>query len=745
MCWVRYNSYLVLMRRASSIFHVVLICMICVLVPAPVHAANVQDEQPVNLTADKISHDDTAQIITARGDVELIQGDRILHADTVTYDLQSDRVTALGNVSLMDSDGRVHFAEYLELTNQMKDGFVHGLTSLLEDGSRFVAVEVERKDETKVTMRDAYFTPCKVCEDNPDKKPLWRIKADKVEYDQDKGSVKYKNAKLELLGVPLAYTPFLSHPDPGIKQRSGFLRPGAGWNSETGAYAQVGYYWAIDEHKDMTLQVRPTNLQGVLNEVEYRQNFANGYIRLNPTVAFGSDRTEEDGRIEEGLTRGSIKGTGRFDINDKWRAGFDVHRASDKEYLRLYDISDDNVLENIAYAERFSDRNYSNINVQQYQDVRLGNRDEQPDVVPSAYHSMIGAPKSLLGGRLSGELSAVGLKRSDDGQDVDRIGGEVAWQHNYIAPIGVVSETKALTRVDYYNVRDSEAALLDPTQSSKVSEARVFPQFQTDISYPLVKNASLAQYVIEPRAAFTSSKQVENDKGIPNEDSEDIQLDASSLFATNRFPGEDLQDDGTRVTYGLGVGGYGHDGTSIRAFVGQSYRFDDDNLFPQGSGLEENNSDYVGQIATSFNGNFDIDYRFQLDEHNLDPSRHEVQAEGAFRDLNWNARYTYAKAVQGTGINETREQVQSGLAYKLNDNWRVTANGLLDLGEQPGLRRAGAGILYSDECFNFGVQGVRRITNRTTGQSETSILMRLGFKYLGEFNVPQILIGETQE
>ena len=705
--------------------------------------AYAQQQNPVHFTANNVSHDETGQIITAEGDVELIQDNRILHADKITYHLQTDTVTALGNVSLLDEGGRVHFAEYLHLKNNMKDGFLHGLTSLLEDGSRFVAVEVERQGGTQVVMRDAYFTPCKLCNENPDKPPLWRIKADSVVYDEEKGSVKYKNARLQVLGVPVAYTPIFSHPDPRIKQRTGFLRPSAGWNSEIGVFARGGYYWGIDDDQDVTLSVQPTTRQGVLTDVEYRQNFANGFVNIQPYVAFQSDRTEEDLRVEEDLTRASIQAQGRFDINDKWRAGFDVDRVSDSEFLRLYDISNEDVLENVVFAERFSGRNYTNINAQQFQDVRLGEREEQPDIVPAFFHSQIGAPGSALGGRLSAEVSTLGLRRSDSGQDVDRIGGELAWQHNYTAPIGLVTKTQVISRFDYYNVRDSEAALTNPALDSEQDETRFFPQFHTDVSYPLVKNGKAAQYVIEPRVAFTAGRQIDDD--IPNEDSQDIQLDALSLFETNRFPGEDVQDDGTRVTYGISTGAYGYKGASVQAFVGQSYRFDDDNLFPQGSGLENNASDYVGRISTSFNKSFDVDYRFQLSEDNLQPQRHEVQAIGHVNDLSWNARYTFARAIEGTGFDETREQLQAGGTYRLNDNWSLTSNTLLDLGEEPGLRRAAAGFLYSDECFNLEIQGTRRITDRTTGENETSLLVRLGFKYLGEFTAPQILINEGRE
>lgn len=703
--------------------------------------AQSRGDTPVHFTADRMDHDEQEQIVTAYGDVELVQGQEILHADQMSYELQTDTVTAIGNVSYLDENGQVHFAEYLQLTNQMKDGFVNALTSFLVDGSRFQAAEAERIDESVMVMRDASYTPCKICESGM-KDPTWQIKADEVVYDKEKGSVKYDNAHLEVLGVPLAYTPFFSHPDPTIEQKDGFLRPAAGWNSELGAYASGTYYWGLDMTKDLSLTVTPTGKQGLLNEIEYRQRFENGYVNFKPSVAFASDRTEEeDNRVEENLTRGHLQGSGRFDLTDKWRSGFNFMRSSDKEYLRLYDISNENVLENIAYAERFDNRDYTNLNVQHYQDVRLGLRPSQPDVLPSFYHSMLGDPESLLGGRLSFEASALGLRRNGDEQDVNRASSELGWRIDHISSTGLSLSTNMSARMDYYNARDLDIALTDPTQPSELDEFRFFPQVHTEASYPFVKNATDRQYVIEPRLAFTAGTHA-NETDIPNEDSRDIQLDVLNLFEPNRFPGEDLQDTGTRVTYGLGGGIYEHDGAEIKGFLGQSYRFDDDNLFPEGSGLTENRSDYVGSLHMNlFDPDVFLDYRVQLNEQNLAPQRHELQANAVFGKFDTNARYTFAQAVDGTGFTQSREQLFYGAGYQLNDNWKLYGDALVDLSDQSsGLRRARSGLLYSDDCFNFNIFGTRNITNRATGESETTLLMRVGFKYLGEFSTPQILL-----
>ena len=200
-----------LVTVAASVAMAVLVAFSAV--SAPFEDGN---NAPVNFQAKQLSHDDQNQTVTAIGDVELIQGSKILRADKMVYNLATDTVSAMGNVSLLDEDGSVHFAEYLELTTNMKQGFIHHLLSMLSDGSRFTAVEATREEGVKTTMTDATYTPCKVCEADP--KPVWQIKAEKVVHDEVNKTVKYKNARLELLVVPLAYIPLFSHADPSVKR-----------------------------------------------------------------------------------------------------------------------------------------------------------------------------------------------------------------------------------------------------------------------------------------------------------------------------------------------------------------------------------------------------------------------------------------------------------------------------------------------------------------------------------------------
>ena len=703
-------------------------------------------DEPVNFQSKQLSHDDEKQTVTALGDVELVQGDRILRADKMVYHLDTDTVEALGNVSLMDEQGNVSFAEYVSLNKSMKDGFIHSLLALLADGSRFTAAEAKREGGTKMTLTDATYTPCKVCEADPH--PLWQIKADKVIHDANEHTVKYKNARLEFAGVPLAFAPIFSHADPSVKRKSGFLRPQFGYSSEQGAHFQAGYYFGdIRPDLDATLSVRPTTAAGVLVQGELRKRYENGRLQLDGSFA-DSDRHEEDGRIEEDRLRGHVFANGLFDIDEKWRAGFNLQRVSDKEYLRLYDISRENVLESRAYAERFSGRDYTRIAALNFQDVRLGLRPDQPDILPGLEHRSTGEPDGLLGGRWTAGLSTLELYRSGSDQDVQRGSVDLGWERRDVTSVGLVTRVGVSGRGDFFSVQDSDAAAATPGLDPTTQKGRGMAIASADVSLPLVKRLPKSQVVVEPVVGVSISPQIDDTPiDIPNEDSIDIQLDTNNLFSGNRFPGIDRVEDGARANYGLRAGLYGDNGRYGKVYLGQSYRFDDDLIFPNGSGLEDNASDVVGQINASVSKYLSGDYRFQMDNSNLVIHRHEFQATVGNDMVKVNGKYIFIDPTAGTGFTESREQALLDGTYRFRPNWWLNASALADFGEEPGFRKAALGINYADECFSFSLQGARSLVNEASGENGTVLMMRVGLKNLGEFSAPDIQLkkGEEQE
>lgn len=700
-------------------------------------------EIPVDLEADTLTHDEGTQVVTASGNVEMVQAGRILKADKVSYNLRTDQVRASGNVVLSEVDGTTYFADDVELTQDMKNGFVNGLQILLADGSRFAAQSGNRTNGTLLELKQASYTPCEPCKEDPSRPPLWQLRAAEVTHDETEKRVSYEDAWFEFAGVPLAYTPYFSHPDGTEKQKSGFLTPVVGFDSELGPSYQQQYYYAIGPDRDATLgAVVATNVNPVAL-AEYRQRFDNAEFQMNGSATYSgrTDRVAGASRAVGDEARGHLFADGRWDMDDRWRSGLQVQVASDDQYLRQYNIDADDVLENEVYVERLSGRDYMVGRVMAFQDVRVSSRQvDQPAVLPEVVASFYGAPNDMIGGRWSGKLSALGLYRDGNGQDVARASTELGWQRRYITGFGLVNTIDGLLRGDAYSVQDSAL-----NANGGNSQFRGFAQANWQTSYPVAKRFRESQVVIEPLFSVTAGTNVNFDRDIPNEDSQDFTLDATNLFEPNRFPGYDLIEDRSRMTYGLRTGYYTDNGYRGEVFLGQSRRFeDDDNPFNEGSGLSDQESDYVGQVTVSAGDYLNLDYRFQLENKNLSSQRHELNGGVNIGRLSLGTSYFYANALSGTDLNASREQIRPTIRYRLYDDWYMGAGAWYDLGSNRGLRQASYGLDYQGQCMTFALTAERTLTADSTGDSGAEIILRVGLKNLGEFQSSGIKIGGTR-
>ena len=228
----------------------------------------------------------------------------------------------------------------------------------------------------------------------PTKPPLWQIRAASATEDAQHKRIEYTNAEMQLYGVPVAYFPYFWTAEPGANRASGFLFPSMGYTSHIGGFFALPYYWVIDDQSDATFTPMLTTQGGPEMDVEYRRRFNNGYLTLNGSAGY----------FENSL-QGTIFAKGQFDLNDEWRAGFNVNRASSADYVNDFHLghdlgSDPSLLASNIYLEGFGQGAYSRLDTNFYQGLTTSITNSQlPVVLPRYQYSYFGQPDAL-GGRL---------------------------------------------------------------------------------------------------------------------------------------------------------------------------------------------------------------------------------------------------------------------------------------------------------------------------------------------------------
>ncbi|WP_051285191.1 LPS-assembly protein LptD [Nisaea denitrificans] len=724
-------------RHLETICCHVLVAAVCFSVqatqsrPASAQESAIGDA-PVLMVADELVHDETLGTITARGNVELSQNDRVLLADSVTYNQREDTVIASGNISLLEPTGEVIFSDYAELQNELKTGVIDNIRLRLTDGSRFAANRGTRTADQRKILSRAVFTPCESCKEDASRPPLWQIKARKIVHDEVAKDIIYNDATLEMFGVPVLYTPYLAHPDPTVDRRSGFLAPLIGTSDELGFIYGQPYYQVIDESKDLELMPIVYSEDGGILKARYRQRFADGLIDFQGTAGLLDQR---DNNIETGEQdpEGSVDLEGRFDFDPTWRGGFDLEQSSGRTYLRRYRLDSREVLTSRAYAEGFRGRNYTSVQALKFQGLNPGDsRDKSPTVAPLFEYSFVGEPDPA-GGRFQLDATAMSLTR-ETGADSRKIAIRSGWSLPYIAPAGDIYTLTATLDSDFYQTDDL-------ANGEGGDTGRLFPQVGMNWRYPLAKAGENYHQTVEPIVNLVLSPNGGNPDAISNEDSQSFLFDDTNLFRMNRFTGSDRVTSGSRVDYGFKTGVYGNGGGSSSLLFGQSYQFFGDGPFEAGSGLDDDLSDYVGRVHISPSQDLDFLLRFRLDKDDFTPRRSEIGMRYQHPRFSINADYvllddeTNPDDIAGETNFLKREQLDISGSLKLSEFW--SANGRIVQDFSDGANRtliASSGLVYADECFTFGLVYERSELEDDDIEPEQTVMLRIAFKHLGGFS-----------
>ncbi len=193
--------------------------------------------------ADEIRYDNANDLVSAIGNVQIYYSGATLEAYKVIYDQKTKRLHAEGNARLTEADGKVSYGQQLDLSDDFRDGFIDSLRLETADETRMAAARADRTGANYTVFSSGVYTACEPCKDNPLKPPLWQVKAVRIIHDQANQMMYFEDAKIEFFGVPLAYFPYFSAPDPSVKRKSGFLMPIISTSSAYGLGIETPYYF----------------------------------------------------------------------------------------------------------------------------------------------------------------------------------------------------------------------------------------------------------------------------------------------------------------------------------------------------------------------------------------------------------------------------------------------------------------------------------------------------------------------
>jgi LPS-assembly protein len=712
--------------------------------PASGPAAAPGAPSEVAFSADQLVYEESNDTVTASGTVRMNREGYNLRADSVTWNRHSGEVRANGDVRVLSPGGDVAYADSVQLEDTLKDGVVQNMLLVLADGGRLAATEATRRNGY-TTLYHAAYTPCAVttaagCPKNP----TWQINAVRVVHDPVRHRISYQGATLNLFGMPILGLPGLSHPDGTQGGGTGFLVPEIRYSRRNGLAISAPYYMRFSSNRDLT--VTPHLYTGVLPmlEADYRQLTSLGAFDVHGYLTYGSrlqlDPLAPAGNANKSI-RGYIEGSGRLILSPAWTVTAAVRYASDRTFMRRYDISHDDRLRSVVEAERITTDSYISIAGWAFEGLRLTDVSGTQPIALPAIDARWRIADPILGGRIELQANSLSLYRPE-GQDTQRAFASATWQRRGITPLGQELVLTAFARGDVYHAGDT---LLTQTVSYRGTEGwsgRFIGALAADLKWPFVGEFLGGTQRFTPRIQFVASPPTAN-LSIPNEDARSVDLEDSNLFALNRFPGYDRWEDGARVTYGADWE-FELPGISVTANIGQSYRLNNRaSILPQGTGLSDRFSDIVGRTTVQVGRLVTFVHRFRLDKNSLAPRRNEIDATVGGRRTYATIGYLRLNRNIDPSIEDLRdrEEIRFGGRVSFARYWSIFGSTVIDLtdrkedplsiadGFEPVRHRLG--ILYNDDCIELGLTWRRDYETSGDARRGNTFLIRVALRNLG--------------
>jgi LPS-assembly protein len=436
-----------------------------------------------------------------------------------------------------------------------------------------------------------------------------------------------------------------------------------------------------------------------------------------------------------------------FDLDENWRAGAQIQRASDVNYLPTIDLYYPQPYLTVRpYAENFTYSNYFAIEAYSFQTLTStplpagASVQKDPVVLPMVIYSYVG-DTDALGGYTSFDTHSAAITRLEGTSD-RQINTQTSWHLPITTDDGEQFRFTGTVRADAYNTSNLAASLTTSSGTSVTNAyagtdnaTRLVPSVAVDWRYPFTSIGEHSSQTITPIVMVAASPNTGNSVKIPNNDSLDFELDDINIFSPTPSSGYDLLVTGPRVAYGFQYNIVNRGGESADFVLGQSYQTDRQTQLPVGTGLGDNFSDIVGRADISPSQNVNLQYRFRLDHDNYELRRSEVSASLGPKPLNLNIGYTFYDKLSPTSPFDAREQVSSTLSAQVTHYWSTQIYSIQNLGETAGPLQTGARLTYDDDCLTVTADAGSRHTTSAVFNVGHYFTLRLIFKTLGQLPV----------
>lgn len=542
--------------------------------------------------------------LEAEGTVRLRRRGQAIYADWLRYDKPADEVRARGNVRI-EQGGDVLEGTEMRMRLESGNGTIEKSTFEVQvqaTRGRGDADRIEIEGRQKYRTFNVNYTACEVGESD------WFLRASDLEIDKDRQIGTAHGARVDFLGVPILYSPYLTF-SLDRQRKSGLLHPTFGSTGNSGTEISVPYYWNIAPNYDATLTPRLMSKRGEMLNAEFRNL---------------GDRSSGELRFEV-LPHDHVKAdSNRFALNlrqvknwdNGWNANLNIQKVSDDTYFTDLTTQIASTSQSILPRSGLVGKSGTWWNDGTWNSTASVQRWQTLQTNPA---SPITAPYNRA------QLTLAATKQNAGYADLELTSSAVDFTHpslqngrRYLAyPSALLPMQNSFGYVTPKIGMHMTHYDLDATTSTPSSQNRSLPIFSTETGMVFERNAaffgqSLLQ-TFEPKLYYLYVPSRPQNQ-LPNFDSATQDISFATLFSENQFSGSDRINDANQLTSGVTTRLLQENNGIERLRLGLAQRYyykthevTLPNVSPRGS----NSSDLLAAISSTVVKSWNVDAGWQ--------------------------------------------------------------------------------------------------------------------------------------
>ena len=572
----------------------------------------------------------------------------------------------------------------------------------------------------KSTFNKSVFTSCAYREN--DKCPPWSIQASEMLHDNKKKTIYYENAIVKIYDIPIFYFPILSHPDPTVDRRSGFLPPTLSDSQNLGSGITIPYFFAINGDKNFILDSKIFASENPLFKGEYHQAFKNSILLADFGFTEGykkTSSTKKGGEKSHFFSNYVKQFKGKNNSDNTF--SLSVQDVSNDKYLKLYKIKSNlidfnkDTLENTLDFTHENEDYFFGLNASIYETLKTDYNDKYEYILPE-----INIDKNIFDDDKLGNLNLqtnFKVHSYDTNKHTKFLINDFNWNsRNKYFQSGFQSKFLGNIKNINYEAKNVEFYKEDTT-----NEIYGALGLLTDLK--LQKERNNTKHLLTPKLLLRFSP------GEMRKEIDGPRLNPINAFSLDRLDSTNNFETGLTSTVGVDYN-INNNNQNLDFSLAQIISEKENKKMPDKTSLNEKVSDLVGSASFDINKNINLNYNFSLDQNYSDLNYNEIGTKIDLGMINFDFNYLQEKKHIGdqeyfnTKLN-LRNKNDGVFSFETKRNLVTNSAEFYNLSYE-----------YLNDCLRAGLVYRREFYNDSELEPENSLLFKVTLTPFGSIHSP---------